>query len=590
MQALTAIKRVSPVLCAVPVLLVVALAWHRRWIADDAFINFRIVDNVQHGLGPVFNGGERVEAFTSPVWLAILWLSSTVLWFASLEWIAVVLGVLLSALGFAAAARGAWLLWRQLAPVTVTAPLGLLTMVAVPPVWDFATSGLETGLTFAWLGGCLWAVASLLDRGGARVTPVAILAGLGPLVRPDLALFSIGFLVAICVVGHPMKLRAALRLLGVALALPVAYQVFRMGYFAALVPNTALAKEAGVADWSRGWDYLVDFVDPYLLLIPVVCLLVYYTDRIRTVTKNRRALLIAACPAACGLLHTLYIVRLGGDFMHGRMLLPSLFGLLLPVSVVPIQRRLSSAVALAVVPWAVVCAVSLRAPYAGTQAFGPPPARIADERAVYAAIAGDEHPVTVSDHRGNQFARYGTALRRHAEDGRQALILRTPAVDVHGRLRANGIPARSAPARVVATSHPAIGLAGYAAGPDVYVVDQVGLGDPLAARTRLGTIVLPGGVRIPKRYRAGHEKLLPPEWIAARFGPARATFPGIDLPDGGVEAARMALRCRPIERLLTAVTAPMTPRRFASNIGASPSLTRLRFPSDAVEALREECG
>ena len=32
------------------------------------------------------------------------------------------------------------------------------------------------------------------------------------------------------------------------------------------------------------------------------------------------------------LLHGLFLVRVGGGFMHGRLLLPTLFGLLLPVS------------------------------------------------------------------------------------------------------------------------------------------------------------------------------------------------------------------------------------------------------------------
>ena len=35
------------------------------------------------------------------------------------------------------------------------------------------------------------------------------------------------------------------RLVAAAVAFPVAYQVFRMAYYGVLVPNTALAKEAG---------------------------------------------------------------------------------------------------------------------------------------------------------------------------------------------------------------------------------------------------------------------------------------------------------------------------------------------------------
>ena len=43
-----------------------------------------------------------------------------------------------------------------------------------------------------------------------------------------------------------------LLLAGGAVVLPVAYQVFRMGYFASVVPNTALAKDAGEVRPGQG--------------------------------------------------------------------------------------------------------------------------------------------------------------------------------------------------------------------------------------------------------------------------------------------------------------------------------------------------
>src|SRR5699024_2752372 len=39
----------------------------------------------------------------------------------------------------------------------------------------------------------------------------------------------------------------------------------------------------------------------------------------------------------CALLHIVYVLRVGGDFMHGRMLLLPLFALLLPVFVLPLN-------------------------------------------------------------------------------------------------------------------------------------------------------------------------------------------------------------------------------------------------------------
>src|SRR5207248_576377 len=143
----------------------------------------------------------------------------------------------------------------------------------------FATAGLETGLTFTWLGGCFWLLVRLnadvpravsatgWRRALPRATPTlaAVAIGLGVLVRPDLGIFSVGFMIALLLSPVRERRLSRLRLVGWAVLAPVVYEVFRMGYFAALEPNTALAKEAGIADWSRGWTYLTDFLDPYKL-------------------------------------------------------------------------------------------------------------------------------------------------------------------------------------------------------------------------------------------------------------------------------------------------------------------------------------
>jgi len=35
------------------------------WLTEDAFINFRVLENLRDGLGLVWNPGERVQVFTS---------------------------------------------------------------------------------------------------------------------------------------------------------------------------------------------------------------------------------------------------------------------------------------------------------------------------------------------------------------------------------------------------------------------------------------------------------------------------------------------------------------------------------------------
>ena len=71
--------RGARLILAIPIVAILIAGWSRRWTADDAFIYLRVVDNLRHGFGPVFNNGERVEAYTSPIWLALLTSSSALL-------------------------------------------------------------------------------------------------------------------------------------------------------------------------------------------------------------------------------------------------------------------------------------------------------------------------------------------------------------------------------------------------------------------------------------------------------------------------------------------------------------------------------
>ena len=88
----------------------------------------------------------------------------------------------------------------------------------------------------------------------------------------------------------------------------------------------------------------MDFVTPYHLWLGVLIasvaagLRVWNATREASISMNRRTVVIGlTCGAA--LIHFLYVLRVGGDFMHGRMLLLPLFTLLLPVSVVVIDRQ-----------------------------------------------------------------------------------------------------------------------------------------------------------------------------------------------------------------------------------------------------------
>jgi arabinofuranosyltransferase len=563
----------------VPVIVVLIMGWQHRWIADDGFINFRYVDQIRHGNGPVFNAGERVEAFTSPLWLALL-LCLDVVVPLRLEWIAVVSGLTLTAVGFVFAAAGATRLWHHLVGEGPTVPAGLLVFAAVRPVWDFASSGLDSALGVAWLGASWWALCRSVCSQGTRherreTTPwgTCVLIGVGPLVRPDLGIMTLAFLTVLLVSETSWRARG--RVVAWALALPLAYEAFRMAYYAAIVPNTALAKEAGASEWARGWRYLLDLVQPYHLWIPLALLLplglIPLLQSARAQGSWLPAVLVFA-PLAAGLAHAAYVMRIGGDFMHGRMLLPSLFCLLLPVDVV-IVRGWRWAPALLIVPWVLLSAIALRPQSEGFYVTG-----ISDERGYYVENSGQHNPVTIDDYyRASplSWARAGRDTRILAERGHHGLLL-------------NGFNPSDHPLTLsdqfvdtpMVSVVPTVGMYAYAAGPDVFVVDWLGLSTAVGSRFHS----IPPPPDWPRDGVAGHDKPHRTAWDVARY-----TSLGVaETPE--VRDARRSLRCGAAPKLLDAVTGRFGPGRAWRNFWDSFTLTRFRLPEPPQEAVRELCG
>lgn len=567
---------VSAVAVAAPVTLLVAVAWSRRWVGDDAFINFRVVDQILSGNGPVFNAGERVEIATSPLWLGILTVARVLTWWAPVEWVAVVLGIACTGFGVFAAQRGSLLLDApHRRPNALGIPLGILVVVALPPFWDYASSALETGLAFAWLGGSWWLLAARIPEQHARRPDwaAAALCGLGPLIRPDLAIFSIAFVSLLLVWPARPSLRGRLAVIGSATALPGLWQVFRMGFYGALVPNTAFAKEASLAWWDQGWKYFVDTVGTYALAIPltaVVALAVIprVTASVREGDGRRVALL--AAPIVAGLVHWVWVVRVGGDFMHGRFILPGLFAIVMPVAALYFSRPVLRTAAV-VATWAVVVMAVVRTDYPAFYGADG----IADERAAYVSFAGRPKPVTVDDYRNFKWVRYAREVRRLADQGRSVLVLGEYAFGAAKEPRM-ALADRTRRPVVAFTS---VGMLSFEVGPQVHVVDELALGDVIASHQRL-----------TERGRPGHEKRLHHAWIVARFG-----APSVPLPPGGpsreeTSAARRALRCGAVAELVAAARAPMSPSRFFENMGVAVRTYGVRFPASPVAAAEELCG
>ncbi|MGH8991875.1 MAG: hypothetical protein ACRDZ7_10165, partial [Acidimicrobiia bacterium] len=274
-------------------------------------------------------------------------------------------------------------------------------------------------------------------------------------------------------------------------------------------------------------------------------------------------------PPAAGLLHALYVVRVGGDFMHARLLLPGLFALLLPVMVV-VPRRLPEWAAVAVAATWALALTTVAPPHLPYQGIGP--RGIADERATWVGLTGRLHPVMVEDYRQFGFWQAAEQARSQLTEAEPKLVMRLEADFVHVALRDDA-------GAQVTLADTNVGVAGFAAGGEIRIVDLGGLADPIAARLRRGP-----------RSRPGHEKHLEPAWVWARFVVPGAPAPASAPAAHAVEDARRALDCPAIRRLLAATSEPLTPGRFLRNLGAALPLHHLRIDRDPAVALTELCG
>jgi arabinofuranosyltransferase len=563
---------------AIPPLAWAVLAWDRRWIADDGLIVARTVRQIVAGNGPVFNRGERVEAATSTAWT---WLLALLTWVSRLDVYQVMIwtGLLLAPLGLLFALLGARELHRRYQPGRPLLPVGAAVVLALPPFWDFATSGLEDSLVFCWLGLCWWLLAGLRPGSRGRAGWLAFVAGLGWLVRPDMAIGTVAFLAALWYIVRPGWARWA-RLAVIAGSVPLAYQVFRMGYYGLLVPNTAVAKDAASTHVARGLAYLANFLSPYWLWVPLLLLPVLFPLAVGR-RLDRADLVRCAAAVGGGVLMAAYVVAIGGDFMHARMLLPATFAVLLPVMVVPVPELGTQAARTAVGGayvamiglWAVTCGIHWRLP----QLPGiVPPNGIANERAYWAGALNQRNPVDATpyvlavmgspDAPGSQEWLISQGVRSGHPVLLYRITLRSPLIPVP----------LSRPGYPVAVVASLLGSAGAGTPLDGLVVDQHGLSYSLGSHQ-------PGD----PNGRPGHAKFAWAAWIVAEYSNV-TTAP--EIPDGQLAAARKALSCGALAELDQATQAPLTAGRFMANFVHSLQLTTSRFPADPVVAAKQLCG
>lgn len=417
------------------------------WLSDDAYITFRVVENFLHGYGPVYNLGERVQAFTHPLWFFLIsgvygvvnLLVGRIFLAARLPWTVIVVSI-------ACSAGAVWLFARQIARDWWAAVAGVALLTFSRAFTDYATSGLEEALTYLIL---VWFFARFFHFAEAKmlkqprvIGELTLIASLGVLNRLDIVLLYAPLLAWLLWKARSWKALgfAALGILPV-----VIWELFSLFYYGFPFPNTYYAKiHTGIAQGVLYWQgivyYLASFnFDPLTLLV-----ITFSFGLVISLHKWEFLPMLAGI-----LLYLLYILRIGGDFMSGRFFAAPFLMAVIILSRVDLRRNILVGITAALCAVGLAFGVNPLASDASYQAAQLPPSGVVDERGSYYAERGllnytvaRPFPDFPWNERGWQ--RYNDNFKVEVLD--------------------------------------AIGMLGYQGGPYYHVVDKLALPDALLAR------------------------------------------------------------------------------------------------------------
>jgi arabinofuranosyltransferase len=419
---------------AVAVLL--GLVLRTSWVTEDAYITLRTVDNWVHGHGLTWNIDERVQAYTHPAWMFML----SAVYYVTRE--SFVTTIVLGWLTTAAAA----LTLVHFARTAGHAVAGVVLLTLSHGFIEFSTGGLENPLSHLLL-------ATFIGLYAVRGKPLWQLS----LVAAVLALSRIDALIVVMpALVHASYLerrehgwKHTLRALALGFSPFLAWEAFSLFYYGFPFPNTAYAKlntglprlevlQQGLVYWvsGLGWDAALHIVALF---------------GVATAFVQRRPRDICL---ALGLLgYELYVINIGGDFMHGRFFTIPFFtgACLIAISELPLERPAAAGAVL--LPFGLL--------------FVHP-------------LATESYPVAV-------LHMNGIADERSYYRDQTSLVLfnRNRSMPAHAWF-AHGRELKSKNVRTFMYEN--IGFLGYAAGPGVHIIDQLALSEPLLAR-------------LPMRYR-----------------------------------------------------------------------------------------
>jgi arabinofuranosyltransferase len=433
------------------------------WLGDDAYITFRVVWNLLHGYGAVFNTGERVQAYTHPLWMLVMSAAHAVTREFFFTALAASYGFALTAVMIVS--RSA----RSVAGMAIV----VLWLISSKAFVDYTSSGLEYPLSYLLLAVFYVRFCRTSEEPltATELQRFGLVAGLAFVNRMDSVALYVAPLAWLALRGLRRRDERLLPLV-VGFAVPAAaWLIFATIYYGFPLPNTYYAKVATGIPPSllhhQGVAYLLNSFGHDPITLGSVGVLAGLALRGSTPIR---------LSAVSALLYVAYTVSVGGDFMSGRFFAMPFLVAVIALTSIPGGRDYYAVAAAALVVYNVLMPIvpikttgSYDAAWAWRSQNG-----IKDERGHY-------HRIT------NVF--FYSPFRTLPD---------------HTWMR-EGLSFRNGPEKV--TVQGSIGFYGLMAGPGKILVDRNALSDPLLAR-------LPVSPRLYFEFFVGHYfRDIPPGYL-----------------------------------------------------------------------------
>jgi arabinofuranosyltransferase len=422
------------------IILFVVIMVRNAWMSDDAFITLRTVDNFVNGYGLTWNVQERVQAYTHPLWMFLLALPYSFTHEPFYTTIFLSLAVSLAAiLVYVFGFDRSW--WGTL--------LGLAALMASKSFIDYTTSGLENPLTYLLM--VLFCSLYLKPGvGTGRFLGLSLIAGLAAVNRLDSLLI---YLPALLLRFRELPIRQAVKVLALGFLPLAGWLLFSTVYYGFPLPNTAYAKLNVPANRAEIVAQGIFYLFSMIKLDPVSFALILLGIAAPLWRRDWRLSALSLGMA----LYLIYILWIGGDFMSGRFL----SALVLMSILVLTQRDLAAPSVAYGIVFTAILLYGLSSPFS--------PLLSNADYGLTAATQDRIDPRGIADERAWYYPKWGL-LR---SDRNLSTVGCKIAVDKPAKFEAGEIQVDLAIA---------IGISGFCSGPHVYLIDRLGLGDPLMAR------------------------------------------------------------------------------------------------------------